>query len=612
MYTDYEIREMPLTVKTYRQRISAFLESNGLRMAEDMDYYAAVFAGDDDCILAGGGLSGNVIKCIAVDENMREEGFSSRLISHLMSHAVSNGYDSVRVFTKPSNRSVFESMSFATLATSEEAILMESGRQSIRTYKDYLSSEREKVGLQKDCDVVGAIVMNANPFTLGHRYLVEHAARQVEHLFIIVVKEDVSLFSYAERLAMIADGCSDIDNVTVCKGSDYQISQTTFPTYFLKRLDDAVDTQITLDLDIFCKHIATALNVSKRFVGSEPADALTSRYNELMSTLLPKQGIEVVEIPRLKTDRVVSASLVRQYIADGDLFSAIKYVPDTTVPFVLSQFAVKALIAELDATPKPGLVDRHDNGAHHDMDYNIMMRSIEALRPYFLSLAKVGFQKKMPPFDTLKQIGENAEKAMLEATKGVNTHKGALFAMGLTIVAASYLLYNNVLRQGMQCTCNDKHTSGECRIDADARISAARLQQEIMLLASSVQPAENTHGAAVSRRYPQVSGALAAAKEGYRLLFDGWLPFYRQHKHVEEGILQTLLAIMQQIDDTNIYHRKGADVAKRVKQEARQMLENFSIDELKAMNERYITDNISPGGAADMLALTVFVDAIAG
>ena len=332
----------------------------------------------------------------------------------------------------------------------------------------------------------------------------------------------------------------------------------------------------------------------------------------LMSTLLPKQGIEVVEIPRLKTDRVVSASLVRQYIADGDLYSAIKYVPDTTVPFVLSQFAVKALITELDATPKPGLVDRHDNGAHHDMDYNIMMRSIEALRPYFLSLAKVGFQKKMPTFDTLKQIGENAEKAMLEATKGVNTHKGALFAMGLTIVAASYLLYNNVLRQGMQRTCNDKHTSGECRIDADARISAARLQQEIMLLASSVQPAENTHGAAVSRRYPQVSGALAAAKEGYRLLFDGWLPFYRQHKHVEEGILQTLLAIMQQINDTNIYHRKGADVAKRVKQEARQMLENFSIDELKAMNERYITDNISPGGAADMLALTVFVDAIAG
>lgn len=152
---------------------------------------------------------------------------------------------------------------------------------------------------------------------------------------------------------MIAEGCSDIDNVTVCEGSDYQISQTTFPTYFLKRLDDATDTQITLDLDIFCKHIATALNVSKRFVGSEPADALTSRYNELMSTLLPKQGIEVVEIPRLKTDRVVSASLVRQYIADGDLYSAIKYVPDTTVPFVLSQFAVKALIAELDATPKP-------------------------------------------------------------------------------------------------------------------------------------------------------------------------------------------------------------------------------------------------------------------
>lgn len=104
--------------------------------------------------------------------------------------------------------------------------------------------------------------MNANPFTKGHRYLVETASKMVDNLYIIVVKEDKSLFSYQERKSMIEQGTKDIENVVVCKGSDYAISAATFPTYFLKELTDATDTHITLDLDLFSTYIAPALGIS--------------------------------------------------------------------------------------------------------------------------------------------------------------------------------------------------------------------------------------------------------------------------------------------------------------------------------------------------------------
>jgi len=587
MYTDYEIRQMPLSVGRYRRLVEEFLAKNHLRMATDMDYYAAVFRRDDDEILAGGGLAGNVIKCIAVGEDMREEGFSSRLISHLVSQAVSFGHNSVKVFTKPENKQIFESMAFVTLAASEKAILMENGQQGLSVYVKYLQ-QIYKETISDNNSVCGVIVMNANPFTLGHRYLIEQAAKQVDCLFIIAVKEDISDFSYSERLRMITDGCSDIGNVSVCEGSDYQISKSTFPTYFLKKLDDATDTHILLDLQLFCQHIAPALNATIRFVGTEPTDNLTRRYNELMKKQLPEHGIEVKEINRLTTDMTVSASLVRKHIEENKLHKASKYVPSTTLPFLVSHLAVNALYAELGATPKPGLVDRHDNGAHHDMDYEVMKRSIESLRPSFTRLAIAGFCGSRPTTDEIRTIGIEAEKAMLVATRGVNTHKGALFAMGLTIVAASHLLY----------------------ILGSQKITAAELQREIKQLAASFPSTEGTHGANVSLKHPKVVGALAIAKGGYSQLFECWLPYFRLNKEDNDIALRTLLLIMSQIDDTNIYHRRGEIIAEQVKKKAKEIFDNFSTEALCEMNRHFISENISPGGAADMLALTIFIDAI--
>ena len=264
------ISEAPLSLNSVRRRVEAFLAANGLRLAP-LDRYVVVTRDEDgDEILAGGGLDGNVIKCVAVSESARSEGLMNILVSRLIAIAREEGRESVKAFTKPENEGIFKSLGFGLLASAPKAILMENGRGGLPEYKKYLAS-LARPGRN------GAIVMNANPFTKGHRYLVEQAASLVDNLYVIVVREDRSRFPYVERKAMIEAGCTGLDNVVVCEGSDYAISAATFPTYFLKKLDDATDTQIALDLDLFVNHIAQPLGVTVRFAGSEPEDALTRR-----------------------------------------------------------------------------------------------------------------------------------------------------------------------------------------------------------------------------------------------------------------------------------------------------------------------------------------------
>ena len=582
MYSEYDIHTLPLTLELVRRRVEQFLVSCGLRL-DDVDSYDVVTRIDDDTILAGGGLAGDVIKCVAVSDELRGTGMMQRLLSHLLSKAHAAGHQCVKVFTKPENRDIFESLGFRLLATAPKAIFMENGLPGI---DGYLQQIRSEVNAHATSGTTGVIVMNANPFTLGHQALVQWASKQVDTLCVIVVHEDCSTFSYDERRHMIKDGCHGIDNVVVLEGSDYAISSATFPTYFLKRIDEATDTQITLDLDLFARHIAPALNASVRFVGSEPTDALTARYVELMQQLLPARGIEVRVMPRITDGKVpVSASLVRHHLDENHLQPAVRLVPSTTVPELLGHLACHALQMELDTTPKPGLVDRNDNGAHHDMDYATMQRGIEALLPFFDELAETGNASTLPSAAQIQSIGMRGEQLMLTTTQGVNTHKGALFALGLMCVAAAHTLHQH------------------------GAIACHQLQQDVMALSSSLKESVDTHGGRAVNRH-QVAGALAMAQGGYQQLFSDWLPFYRTMTGDAWQCHKTLLRIMSMLDDTNVIHRVGYDRAQRVKEEAQSMLNDFDAAGLEEMNRRYIAENISPGGAADMLSLTIFVDAL--
>lgn len=597
------ISEAPLSLNSVRRRVEAFLAANGLRLAP-LDRYVVVTRDEDgDEILAGGGLDGNVIKCVAVSESARSEGLMNILVSRLIVIAREEGRESVKAFTKPENEGIFKSLGFGLLASAPKAILMENGRGGLPEYKKYLAS-LARPGRN------GAIVMNANPFTKGHRYLVEQAASQVDNLYVIVVKEDRSRFPYVERKAMIEAGCAGLDNVVVCEGSDYAISAATFPTYFLKKLDDATDTQIALDLDLFVNHIAQPLGVTVRFAGSEPEDALTRRYNELMAEILPgtsvavvrqdhqpdselvegsavrqaRRPIDFVEIPRLEQKgKPLSATLLRRALDKGGFKEAMEYIPESTVPYLVADLAERALRLELDTTPKPGLVDRRDNGAHKDMDYALMSKSISALRPYLTRLA-VESAKDIDPAK-IKEIGIEAEKAMLKATGGVNTHKGALFCIGLSVAAAS------------------------CLACSTGAVEAYSFKELVSRAASEIPSARGTHGAEAKRSFKAV-GALENARAAYPELFADWLPYYRSLEGDPFRCHKTLLHIMTTLDDTNILHRRGAEGLAHAEAEAARLLEDFSESGLSSLNKDFIRENISPGGSADMLSLTIFIESI--
>ena len=663
-----EIQTLNPTTPRQRQRIEAFLKRNGLRF-DDMHYYAAI-TDDDGEMIAGGGLKGNVIKCVAVDDAHKGEAIANTLISHLIAHANEEGHSNVMLFTKPKNRQLFESLSFRLLAEAPEAVLMETGigginntvealkkiREESEKYKEYNKEckennkeckenseeckEEEKTNLNTSTPqhhntttpqhlnpstpqplttttpLRGVVVMNCNPFTLGHRYLIEQAAKQVERLFVMVVREDCSLFAYAERKAMVEQGVAHLENVTVIDGSEYAISQATFPTYFLKRLDDAADTQMLLDLDLFRRHIAPALGTTVRFIGTEPTDQLTRRYNQLMHEVLA----DVRETARVeKKGNAVSASRVRKAMEQGDMSTIRQLVPPTTLPYIIAHLATQALQAELDTTPKPGLVDKDNNGAHRDMDYALMQRSIDTLHPYFVKLALLGCADALPTHASIRDIGIEAEKAMLSATNGVNTHKGALFSMGLAVVAAAH--------EERKTAANEEQILKERNGGEDVLVS---LQTTIKALAASFPDTNGTHGSKaklLSKGTTAIKGALDNAREGYEMLFAEWLPFYIERRKERDAhtLHKTLLRIMCDLDDTNVIYRTDLATAEEVKQEARALLDNFSkahtaedkekriaaeLLALKDMDKRYTARNISPGGAADMLSLTIFIGSI--
>ena len=557
-YKDYHIAEMPLGTPFFRAQVERFLGDNALAFEEVDSYY--VVTDGEGAILSGAGIKGDVIKCVAVAEEHRSEGLMAPLISHIIGL---QGGRNLKVFTKPEDRTVFESLGFHLLAEAPKAILLENGG-GLEAYVRYLAALPRK-------GVCGVVVMNANPFTLGHRHLLEVALKQVDTLFVLPVKEDVSFFPYAERRSML----EAVPGVVLAEGSAYQISAATFPTYFLKDLSEASETQMQLDIDLFARQIAPALGASVRFVGEEPEDALTSRYNSLMAQMLPSFGISTVVVPRLRLDGVVvSASRVRRALLEGHFADAARLTPGSVHPYLLSALAVRALRMELDTPLKPGLVGPDSSGAHHDMDYGLMQRGIAAIRPYLSRMACAETAEQ------LVDLGVAAEKEMLSATLGVNTHRGAIFCLGIALAAAGGREMETIHSEDVM----QNNVRQIAEVVLRKQFSDSKLHFTL----------EDLHG------------ARAMAAEAYAPLFRDWLPLYRQTRSPQ----RTLLGIMSTLEDTCVLHRVGALRAQRVREEAAALLENYSEEGLKQLCIRYAREGISPGGAADMLALTIFIDSI--
>ncbi len=209
--------------------------------------------------------------------------------------------------------------------------LIYDGNKDLQKYK-------EKLKLLQADRQAGAIVMNCNSFTLGHRYLIEEALKQVEFLYIFVVEEDKSQFSFESRIKLVKEGVSDLKNVMVIPSGKFIISTDTFSEYFTKGMNENTAVDASLDVEIFAQHIAPTLGINIRFVGEEPFDLVTKAYNDCMLEILPEYGIEVVVIPRKEIEgEVISASRVRELLKNNDMKKIETFVPETTYAYLAGQ-----------------------------------------------------------------------------------------------------------------------------------------------------------------------------------------------------------------------------------------------------------------------------------
>ena len=223
---------------------------------------------------------------------------------------------------------MFRDFGFYPISHTSDMLLMENTRNGI---SDFVASlDRGPQG-----GVHGTVVANCNPFTLGHRYLIERAAASCDVLHLFILSEDKSAVPADVRFALVRQGVSDLKNVLVHPTSDYLISSVTFPTYFLKDEQKAGEAAGRLDLTIFCDYFVPALSITCRFVGQEPFCPVTAAYNRLMHEMLPPRGVQVTEIPRLEKEGcAVSASRVRALWKEQKWDELRPLVPDATFRYL--------------------------------------------------------------------------------------------------------------------------------------------------------------------------------------------------------------------------------------------------------------------------------------
>ncbi|MGN0980444.1 MAG: [citrate (pro-3S)-lyase] ligase [Candidatus Avoscillospira sp.] len=319
----------PFTGRTLA-RMEAFLASMGLRYDGHVEYSVCLLD-EDFSIVAAGSLEGGVLKCLAVSPDHQGEGLAAALVSQLVRYAAEQGRTHLFLYTKPDNQALFAGLGFYPILKTGQVLFMENKRDGFRTFLDQLRQASPA------CDgTVGAIVANCNPFTLGHRYLVEQALQQCDLLHLFILSEDRSFFSAKDRFRMARAGTADLPRLVLHGTGDYLISHATFPTYFFKDQAQAGQANCQLDLELFARAIAPVLGITRRFVGTEPLCPVTAAYNEAMKALLPPYGIAVTELPRLAKDGVpISASEVRRCLARHDEARLRQLVPEPVAAMLL-------------------------------------------------------------------------------------------------------------------------------------------------------------------------------------------------------------------------------------------------------------------------------------
>ena len=328
--SEYVISKVYASDKYALTQIDRLLEQEGIRRDANLDYTCAMYE-EDYNIIGTGSCFGNTLRCFAVSHAHQGEGLLNQIISHLISVQYERGNMHLFLYTKVESALFFGDLGFHEIARVDGTLVFMENRRNGFAPKE-----------------TAAIVMNANPFTLGHQFLVETAAAACGTLHLFVVSEDASLVPFAVRKRLIREGTAHIPNVILHDSGPYMISSATFPSYFLKDEASVITGHAKLDIQIFTK-IAGALGIAVRYVGEEPASEVTGIYNRIMTEELPKAGIACRVIPRrtvsgdMASGAVISASTVRQCLQKEDWQSLRALVPETTLRYFQSAEAAPVL-----------------------------------------------------------------------------------------------------------------------------------------------------------------------------------------------------------------------------------------------------------------------------
>lgn len=325
MIEDYRIRRIPLSRPEEQQMLCDFLARHQLHYEADIQAAFGLFD-TEERLLGCGCAAENLLKCFAVETELRGQNALGLLVSALTQDRFANGFYDLLVISRACNEPLFSACGLFPVARTGELVMLENTPNGPERFsRSFLQpSDRGKT--------VGAIVMNCNPFTLGHQALAEYAASRCDVLHLFVVQEDRSFFSTEVRFRLAKEGVAHLPNVRVHLSGHYIISSATFPTYFLKENESAALFHSELDITLFARRIAPPLFITKRFAGQEPLDPTTACYNDAMRRLLPRHGIEFCEIPRFtQNGQVISASKVRTLLRTEDgCRQALALVPEST------------------------------------------------------------------------------------------------------------------------------------------------------------------------------------------------------------------------------------------------------------------------------------------
>ncbi|MBQ3654880.1 MAG: [Synergistaceae bacterium] len=329
--SDYSISKVHPSDKRSNSQIEKLLLAEGIRRDKNLDYTCAAYD-DDYNIVATGSCFGNTLRCMAVSHDHQGEGLMNQIVSHLVQHEYERGFNHLFLYTKCNSAKFFGDLGFYEIVRIEDQVVFMENRRT--GFGDYLA---DLAKTKKDGGKIAALVLNANPFTLGHLYLVEKAASENDWLHVFIVSEDASLVPFYVRKRLVLEGTSHLRNLIYHDTGPYIISSATFPSYFQKDGEAVIESHANLDLAVFVK-IAQALGITSRYVGEEPKSLVTGIYNRIMSERLPQHGVECVIVPR-KTEtsgQVISASNVRQAVKEGRLEEIRGLVTESTYRFFTS------------------------------------------------------------------------------------------------------------------------------------------------------------------------------------------------------------------------------------------------------------------------------------